>query len=144
MSDRDLSPFFPPKSIAVVGAVANDDAAIDAFCASCGIVRGREPAPAADRRQDGMLWADRASLEGLTLGALPKAFAEIQRQRLPPEASAANPIEDRFGFAFEAAMSHATSAYDMIMMIHVVIARLRDGVRSDNLSDVRFRDRRGV
>jgi hypothetical protein len=41
-------------------------------------------------------------------------------------------------------MSHATSAYDMIMMIHVVIARLRDGVRSDNLSDVRFRDRRGV
>ena len=41
----------------------------------------------------------------------------------------ANPIdrladarEDRFGFgfAFEAAMSHAASAYDMIMMIHVV------------------------
>ena len=25
-----------------------------------------------------------------------------------------------------------------------VIARLRDGIRSDNLSDVRFRDRRGA
>jgi acetyltransferase len=75
----------------------------------------------------GVLCADRASLEGLELGALPTAMAEVLRQRLPPEASVANPIdlladarEDRFGLAFEAAMTHAADAYDMVMMIHVV------------------------
>jgi len=54
------------------------------------------------------------------------AFAEFLRQRLPPEASVASPTdarENRFGLAFEAAM---------------------EGARSDNLSDVRFRDRRGT
>jgi acetyltransferase len=219
------------------GAVANDDAAIDAFCASCGIVRveslrrlliaakafGRFPQGLGGRALilsnsggPGVLCADRASLEGLELGALPTAFAEVLRQQLPPEASVANPIdlladarEDRFGLAFEAAMTHAASAYDMIMMIHVVpfmvdaapviarlaklaagsrtpllhsmmgtlpgktewfaameragvpmfndveemaeaagllarYPRLRDRARSDNLSDVRFRDRRGA
>src|SRR5262249_32526531 len=76
------------------------------------------------------------------LGNLPSAMAEVLRQRLPPEASVANPIdlladarEDRFGLAFEAAMTHARQAYDMVMMIHVVpfmvdaspvIARLAD------------------
>ena len=41
-------------------------------------------------------------------------MAEVLRQQLPPEASVANPIdlladarEDRFGLAFEAAMTHA-------------------------------------
>ena len=219
------------------GAVANDDAAIDAFCASCGIVRveslrrllvaakafGRYPQGVGSRALilsnsggPGVLCADRASLEGLELGGLPTAFAEVLRQQLPPEASVANPIdlladarEDRFGLAFEAAMAHAASAYDMIMMIHVVpfmvdaapviarlaalaagsrtpllhsmmgtlpgktewfaameragvpmfndveemaeaagllarYPRLRDRARSDNLSDVRFRDRRGA
>ena len=185
---------------------------------------GREPAPGLGSRAlilsnsggPGVLCADRASLEGLHLGALPTAFAEVLRQQLPPEASVANPIdllagarEDRFGFAFEAAMAHAASAYDTIVMIHVVpfmvdaapviarlaklaaesrtpllhsmmgtlpgkaewfaamesagvpmfndveemaeaagllarYARLRDGDRSDNLSDVRFRDRCGA
>jgi acyl-CoA synthetase (NDP forming) len=130
------------------GAVANDDAAIDAFCASCGIVRvkslrrlliaakafGRFPQGLGERALilsnsggPGVLCADRATLEGLDLGALPTAFADVLRQQLPPEASVANPIdmladarEDRFGFAFEAAMTHAASAYDLIMMIHVV------------------------
>jgi acetyltransferase len=130
------------------GAVANDDAAIDAFCASCGIVRveslrrllvaakafGRFPRGLGKRALilsnsggPGVLCADRASLEGLELGALPVAMTEVLRQRLPPEASVANPIdlladarEDRFGFAFEAAMTHAAQAYDMVMMIHVV------------------------
>ncbi len=130
------------------GAVANDDAAIDAFCASCGIVRveslrrlliaakafGRFPRGLGDRALilsnsggPGVLAADRASLEGLELGALPTAFADVLRQQLPPEASVANPIdlladarEDRFGLALEAAVTHAASAYDMIMMIHVV------------------------
>ena len=90
----------------------------------------------------GVLCADQASIEGLDLGALPVPMAEVLRQQLPPEASIANPIdlladarEDRFGAAFEAAMTHAAQAYDMIMMIHVVpfmvdaapvIARLAD------------------
>ena len=130
------------------GAVANDDAAIDAFCASCGIVRvkslrrllvaakafGRFPQGLGKRALilsnsggPGVLCADRAALEGLELGALPKAMAEVLRQQLPPEASVANPIdlladarEDRFGLAFEAAMNHAAHAYDMVLMIHVV------------------------
>jgi len=74
-----------------------------------------------------VLCADRASVEGLDLGALPPPMAEVLRQQLPPEASVANPIdlladarEDRFGLAFEAAMAHAAHAYDMVMMIHVV------------------------
>jgi acetyltransferase len=130
------------------GAVANDDAAIGAFCDSCGIVRveslrrlliaakafGRFPQGLGKRALilsnsggPGVLCADRASLEGLELGALPAAFAAVLRQQLPSEASVANPIdlladarEDRFGLAFEAAMAHAAEAYDMIMMIHVV------------------------
>ena len=130
------------------GAVANDDAAIEAFCASCGIIRveslrlllvaakafGRFPQGLGKRALilsnsggPGVLCADRASLAGLELGALPPAMAEVLRQRLPPEASVANPIdlladarEDRFGLAFEAAMTHANQAYDMVMMIHVV------------------------
>jgi acetyltransferase len=130
------------------GAVANDDAAIDAFCLSCGIVRvkslrrllvaakafgrfpqglGRRALILSNSGGPGVLCADRASLEGLELGALPTALAEVLRQRLPPEASVANPIdlladarEDRFGLAFEAAMTHAAAAYDMVMMIHVV------------------------
>ena len=130
------------------GAVASDDAAIAAFCASCGIIRveslrlllvaakafGRFPQGLGKRALilsnsggPGVLCADRASLEGLDLGALPAAMAEVLRQRLPPEASVANPIdlladarEDRFGLAFEAAMTHTAHAYDMVMMIHVV------------------------
>ena len=145
------------------GAVVNDDAAIEAFCASCGIIRvdslrrllvaakafGRFPQGLGKRALilsnsggPGVLCADRAVLEGLELGALPTAMAEVLRQQLPPEASVANPIdlladarEDRFGLAFEAAMNHAADAYDMVMMIHVVpfmvdaapvIARLAD------------------
>lgn len=130
------------------GAVANDDAAIEAFCTSCGIIRvnslrrllvaakafGRFPQGLGKRALilsnsggPGVLCADRAVLEGLELGALPAAMTEVLRQRLPPEASVANPIdlladarEDRFGLAFDAAMTHADQAYDMVMMIHVV------------------------
>ncbi len=130
------------------GAVANDDAAIDAFCRSCGIVRveslrrllvaakafGRFPNGLGKRALilsnsggPGVICADRASLEGLELGALPKAMADVLRQQLPAEASVANPIdlladarEDRFGLTFEAAMAHAADAYDMVLMIHVV------------------------
>jgi acetyltransferase len=130
------------------GAVANDDAAIDAFCASCGIVRveslrrllvaakafGRFPRGLGKRTLilsnsggPGVICADRAALEGLALGPLPRAMADVLRQRLPAEASVANPIdlladarEDRFALAFEAAMAHAATDYDQVLMIHVV------------------------
>jgi acyl-CoA synthetase (NDP forming) len=130
------------------GSVANDDAAIDAFCASCGIVRveslrrlllaakafGRFPQGLGKRTLvlsnsggPGVLCADRASLEGLDLSPLPQAMADVLRQQLPAEAAVANPIdlladarEDRFGLAFEAAMAHAARDYDQMLMIHVV------------------------
>lgn len=130
------------------GAVANDEAAIDAFCASCGIVRvdslrrlliaakafgrfpqglGRRALILSNSGGPGVICADRAALEGLALGPLPKPMAEVLRQRLPGEASVANPIdlladarEDRFGMALEAAMTHAPADYDMVLMIHVV------------------------
>lgn len=130
------------------GAVANDDAAIDAFCASCGIIRvkslrrllvaakafGRFPQGLGPRALilsnsggPGVLCADQAALEGLVLTDLPGAMANVLRQQLPAEASVANPIdlladarEDCFGLAFEAAMTHAAKTYDMVLMIHVV------------------------
>jgi len=151
------------------GAVANDDAAIDAFSASCGIVRveslrrlllaakafGRFPQGLGKRALvlsnsggPGVLCADRASLEGLELGALPKAMAEVLRQRLPAEASVANPIdlladarEDRFALAFEAAMTHAAEAYDMVLMIHVVPFMVDAGPVVERLAELAARAR---
>ncbi len=130
------------------GAVANDDAAIDAFCHSCGIVRveslrrmlvaakafgrfpqgiGRRALILSNSGGPGVICADRATLEGLALEPLPSSMASVLRQQLPAEASVANPIdlladarEDRFGLAFEATMAHAAGAYDMVLMIHVV------------------------
>jgi acetyltransferase len=130
------------------GAIANDDSAIDAFCASCGIIRveslrrlliaakaygrfpqglGRRTLILSNSGGPGVLCADRAALEGLDVAPLPKPMAEVLRQRLPAEASVANPIdlladarEDRFALAFEAAMAHAAEHYDLVLMIHVV------------------------
>ncbi|HYC65828.1 MAG TPA: CoA-binding protein [Reyranellaceae bacterium] len=130
------------------GAVVNSDAAIDAFCKSCGIVRveslrrlllaakafgrfpqglGRRALILSNSGGPGVICADRAALEGLSLEALPRPMADTLRQQLPPEASVANPIdlladarEDRFGLTFEAAMNHAAQTYDMVLMIHVV------------------------
>jgi acetyltransferase len=130
------------------GAVVNDDAVIEAFCADCGIVRveslrrlliaakafGRYPLGLGKRTLvlsnsggPGVLCADRAVLEGLDVAPLTPALADVLRQQLPAEASVANPLdlladarEDRFGLAFDAAMTHAAAAYDQILMIHVV------------------------
>ena len=98
--------------------------------------------PTRPTREPGVICADRAALEGLELGALRPVMTDVLRQALPPEASVANPIdlladarEDRFGLTFEAAMTHATGVYDMVLIIHVVpfmvdagpvIARLAD------------------
>src|SRR6185369_12754985 len=94
------------------GALANDEAAIEAFCASCGIVRveslrrlliaakafGRFPQGLGPRALilsnsggPGVICADRAVLEGLDLAPLPQSMADVLRQRLPGEASVANP-----------------------------------------------------
>jgi len=130
------------------GAVANDDVAIEAFCASCGMIRveslrrllvaakafGRYPQGLGKRALilsnsggPGVICADRASIEGLELGPLPKTMVDVLRQQLPPEASVANPIdlladarEERFALAFETARDHAAYDFDMMMMIHVV------------------------
>jgi acetyltransferase len=146
------------------GAVANDEAAIDAFCASCGIVRveslrrlliaakafGRFPHGLGSRALilsnsggPGVICADRAAIEGLDLAALPKPMAEVLRQQLPGEASVANPIdlladarEDRFGLAFEAAMTHAANHYDMVLMIHVVPFMVEAGPVIDRLAEL--------
>ena len=146
------------------GAVANDEAAIEAFCASCGIVRveslrrlliaakafGRFPQGLGKRALilsnsggPGVICADRAALEGLELAPLPRPMAEVLRQRLPGEASVANPIdlladarEDRFGFAFEATMTHAASHFDMVLMIHVVPFMVEAGPVIDRLAEV--------
>lgn len=130
------------------GAVSNSDETIEAFCRSCGIIRveslrrlliaakafGRFPQGLGCRALilsnsggPGVLCADRAFLEGLDVAKLPVAMADVLRQQLPAEASVANPIdlladarEDRFSFAFEAAMNHAALTFDMVLMIHVV------------------------
>jgi acetyltransferase len=146
------------------GAVANDEAAIDAFCASCGMVRvdslrrlliaakafgrfpqglGRRALILSNSGGPGVICADRAAIEGLDLAALPKTMAEVLRQRLPGEASVANPIdlladarEDRFGLAFEAAMTHAADHYDMVLMIHVVPFMVDAGPVIDRLAEL--------
>ena len=58
---------------------------------------------------------------------LPAAMSQALRQRLPPEAAVANPMdlladarEDRFGATLAAALEHAPGRYDAILMVHVV------------------------
>lgn len=130
------------------GATVNDDAAIEAFCRECGLVRatslrrlllaakafGRFPQGLGPRALvlsnsggPGVLATDQATVEGLELPPLPASLAATLRQALPPEASVANPLdlladarEDRFALVFEAAMAQAHDAYDQLLMIHVV------------------------
>jgi hypothetical protein len=87
------------------GAVANDDAAIDAFCASCGIVPveacgrlliaakafGGFPHGHRQARADpvqfggpGVICADRAGLEGSSSARCPRRWPDVLRQQLPP------------------------------------------------------------
>lgn len=129
------------------GAIANGDAAIEAFLAECGIVRvdslrrlllaakgfGRFPAGFGPRvlvlsnsGGPGVLCTDRAAAEGLALPALPADMAATLRAMLPPEAAVANPIDlladardDRFGPTLALAFA-ARDAFDAILMIHVV------------------------
>src|SRR5260370_1777956 len=96
------------------GALAHDDAAIDAFCTSCGSVRveslrrlliaakafrrfpqglGKRALTLSNSGGPGVLCADRTALEGLALQALPNAVADVLREELQAEASAANPLD---------------------------------------------------
>lgn len=75
----------------------------------------------------GVLTTDAATNGGLQIASLPDSFAAPLRSALPAEAAVANPMdlladarEDRFAMCFEAALAHAPSAFDQILMLHVV------------------------
>ena len=130
------------------GAAAQDDAAMDALCAQCGILRvdslrrlllaakgfGAFPQGLGPRvlilsnsGGPGVLCTDRAAREGLDIVALPAAMAASLRAQLPPEASVANPLdlladarEDRFGLTLDAAIRDGAGAFDAILGIHIV------------------------
>ncbi len=129
------------------GAVANDDAAIQAFAEECGIVRvesmrrlmlaakgfgrfpqglGRRVLILSNSGGPGVLATDRASVEKLDLVDLPERLRNTLRQSLPAEASVANPLdlladarEERFAATLSSALAE-TEAFDAILMIHVV------------------------
>ncbi|MGE0152204.1 MAG: CoA-binding protein [Reyranellaceae bacterium] len=130
------------------GAAINDDAAIEEFCAACGVLRvtslrrlliaakafGRFPLGLGKRTLvlsnsggPGVLATDQAVLEGLDLTPLPASLQQTLRAALPAEASVTNPLdlladarEDRFAATFAAVVEHARLAYDQVLMIHVV------------------------
>ncbi len=130
------------------GAVANGDAAIDAFAAESCMIRvkglrrlliaakgfgfhpqgiGKRVLLLSNSGGPGVIATDRAHLEGLDLVALPPAMAAELRAKLPPEASVANPLdlladarEDRFGLTLETAAKTGAGHFDAILGIHVV------------------------
>lgn len=129
------------------GATANSDTAIEAFAEDCGIVRvesmrrlmlaakgfgrfpqgfGRRVLLLSNSGGPGVLATDRAAVEGLDLVALPERLSGVLRQRLPAEASVANPLdlladarEERFSETLASSLVE-TEAFDAILMIHVV------------------------
>jgi len=108
MSDRDLSPFFAPKS-AAVGAGER------ATSSGSRLWRTRGARQSQGRHDIRLRIGD---LDCRYRSPLPSFCACRRKPRSPTDAR-----ENRFGLAFEAAI---------------------EGARSDNLSDVRFRDRRGT
>lgn len=130
------------------GSRPADSEAMEAFCRSNGIVRvkslrrlllagkafgafpqgiGSRVLVLSNSGGPGVLAADQSLDEGLSLPALPDSMADKLRAALPPEASVANPIdlladarEDRFAAALDAAIESGDSAFDAILMIHIV------------------------
>jgi acetyltransferase len=130
------------------GSRPADDETVDAFCRQAGIVRvkslrrlllaakgfgafaqgfGRRVLLLSNSGGPGVLAADQATEEGLLLPELPPALMQALRQQLPPEAAVANPLdlladarEDRFTATLSAALEHAPTHFDAILMIHVV------------------------
>jgi acetyltransferase len=131
------------------GAPANEDEALEAFCAQSGVLRvrslrhlllaakgfgffpqglpGRRVLLLSNSGGPGVLCADMCAAQALALPPLPAAMAARLRAAVPAEASVANPLdlladarEDRFGLALEAAIAHGGDAFDAILGIHVV------------------------
>jgi len=130
------------------GGTVMDDAAAEAFCRDCGILRvtslrrlllaargfgafprgfGPRVLILSNSGGPGVLATDRAAAEGLELPTLPPAMTARLRSALPAEASVANPVdlladarEDRFGEALVAAAEAGSAAFDAVLMIHVV------------------------
>jgi acyl-CoA synthetase (NDP forming) len=130
------------------GAIANSDAAMDAFAAEACMIRvkslrrsllaakgfARYPQGIGPRvlllsnsGGPGVLATDCADAEGLRVVDLPPPMAAALRAALPPEASVANPLdlladarEDRFGLTFESAIKFGVGHFDAILGIHVV------------------------
>lgn len=130
------------------GSRPADDEATEDFCRKSGIVRvrslqslllagkafaaypagiGRRVLLLSNSGGPGVLAADCAADEGLTLAELPTAMAQKLREFLPPEAAVANPLdlladarEDRFSATLAAALEYGRGHFDAILMIHVV------------------------
>jgi acetyltransferase len=130
------------------GSVALGPAEAAAFARECGMVQadslrslmlagkafsahpkgiGRRVLVLSNSGGPGVLCADRCALEGLQLPPLPEPLAQHLRRELPGEAAVANPLdlladarEDRFAATFTATMQLAKSAFDAVLMIHVV------------------------
>jgi len=130
------------------GSRPADDAVMEEFCRSTGIVRvkslrrlllagkvfgafpqgiGPRVLVLSNSGGPGVLAADQASDEGLVLPPLPAAMAERLRAALPSEASVANPIDlladardDRFVAALESAIEFGDETFDAVLMIHII------------------------
>jgi len=130
------------------GSRPSDNEAMEDFCRSNGMVRvkslrrlllagkafgcypqgiGGRVLVLSNSGGPGVLAADQAMDEGLSLPGLPAAMAGRLRATLPAEASVANPIdlladarEDRFAVALDAALESGDADFDAILMIHIV------------------------
>lgn len=144
------------------GAVANDDATIEAFCRDCGVLRvttlrrlmlagkgfaafpagiGRRVLILSNSGGPSVLCTDQAEEEGLDIVALPQRMVATLRAALPGEAAIANPLdlladarEERFGLTFEAALREGPAAFDAILGIHVVPFMVEAGPIIDRIA----------
>src|SRR5687768_3403964 len=115
--NRDLSPFFAPKSVAVVGAgerATSSGGAIMQMLRQAGYGGRVVPVNPKDATMfDYESVTSIAAIERLFRVSAPAAAAGSLGRH--PIDLLADARENRFGLAFEAAMTHAASAYDMIM-----------------------------
>jgi acyl-CoA synthetase (NDP forming) len=130
------------------GSTALSDREADELCARAGVLRvttlremllaakalsfypngmGRRVLVLSNSGGPGVLVADRSAREGLDLPPLPATLRTQLTKLLPPEATVSNPIdlladarEDRFGAVLKAVLGEAETAFDAVLMIHVV------------------------
>jgi acetyltransferase len=130
------------------GADAMENEALDRMFAACGVIRatslrrlliackgvgafpqgfGPRVLVLSNSGGPGVITTDSAFREGLALPDLPETFAATLRAAVPAEAAVANPLdlladarEDRFALTLDQALKHAHTAFDAILMIHVV------------------------